>query len=144
MNADSIYVFTRSPKAHTRYILTAHAGADIAGFPARYKQGEYKGKEYIGYRGTVQSKPGHRQFTHCIELDRGRMVTGLNFAPETPRRSFGDYGGHAVLVELSETRNEITVYFFLDKEGTKQTLFERWNCGELSGVAAPDMVKLTA
>jgi hypothetical protein len=143
MNANSIYVFTQSPKARTRYILTAHTGTDIAGFPACYKKGENKGKGYIGYRETVQKKPGHRQFTHCIEMDGGRMVTGLNFTPETPRRSFGDYGGHAVLVGMSEAGDTITMFFFLDGKQTAQSLFEKWNCGKLSGAASPDVVKLT-
>jgi hypothetical protein len=144
MNADAVYRFKQSPKAHTRYIETLHAGADIADFPARYKAGGNKGKSYIGYRETVQKKSGHRQFTHCVELDRGRMVTGLNFTPETPRRSFGDYGGHAVLVELSETGDTITMYFFLERKEAAQTIFEKWNCGELSYTAAPDTVRLTA
>ncbi|MDR2632756.1 MAG: hypothetical protein LBC51_03920 [Treponema sp.] len=144
MNADAVFVFTQSPAAHTRLIETLHTGADIADFPAIYKVGANKGKRYIGYRETVQKKPGHRQFTHCIELDRGRMVTGLNFTPEMPRRSFGDYGGHAVLVELSKTRDKIIMYFFLNEKEAAQTIFEKWNCGELSGMAALDAVRLTA
>jgi hypothetical protein len=144
MKANAIYVFTQSQTAHTRYLLTVHHGADIAGFPACYKRGENKGKSYIVYRETVQKKPGHRQFTHCIELNDGHMVTGLNFTPETPRRSYGDFGEYALLVEFSETGDTITVYFFSDMKEAAQTLFEKWNYGELSGTAAPDEVRLTA
>jgi hypothetical protein len=144
MKPDAVFVFTLSPEAHTRFIETLHAGADIAGVPACYKVGVNKGKRYIGFRETVQKKPGHRKFEYCVELDRGRMVTGLNFTPETPRRSFGDYGGHAVLVELSETGDTITMYFFLGRKEAAQTIFEKWNCGELSGMAAADAVRLTA
>jgi hypothetical protein len=42
-------------------------------------------------------------------MDKGQIITGLNFTAETPRMSYGDYGGRAVLVELSETEDTLTI-----------------------------------
>jgi hypothetical protein len=109
------YRFLQDPVVRSRYRFDGGFFEDIGDFPAKYQ------KTYGRYI-ILRKKPKNWPFTHCIMLGGGRMITGLNFGnhhpPDTPRRicgnyvdegdraetvsrrSVGDYGGHAVLVEM--------------------------------------------
>jgi hypothetical protein len=145
MKPDSIYVFEQCLLAHTRYKMIEHSGADIPDFPAQWVNNGKAGKageKYIGFRETVNHKSGHRQFSHTLELDKGRTVTGLNFAPDNPRRAFGDYGMDALLICFSETWGRITIQFFTGKKEAAQTLFQSWTAGEIPETAAAEALPL--
>jgi hypothetical protein len=126
MKPDAIYTFGQSETAHTRYILMKHRGADVREFPAVYVRGSMAGKKYVGFRSTVQNLPGHRSFSHTIELDKGRTVTGLNLVPEYPRKAYGDYNGDGLLIEFSEDWKNITMYFFRGMSKQSASLFQKW------------------
>lgn len=142
MTADAIYMFQQKDDARTRYKLIDHRGADIPDFPAAWKKGPEAGKKYVVFRGTVNNKPGHRQFSHTVELDKGRTVTGVNFAPETPDRTWGDYVADALLIDFSDSGKRITIYFFKDMKEESQSLFHKWVEGELPELAAADFLPL--
>lgn len=142
MTADSLYRFGRSPTASTRYLLAEHRGADVSGFPAVYVRGVNRGTAYVGFRETVNSRPGHRRFTHTIEGAGGRTFTGLNFSTENPRKAYGDYGNDALLVEFSENRETLTVLFFRGMKESARSLFQSWTAGRLAETAAADALPL--
>jgi hypothetical protein len=142
MKPNTEYVFEKCPTKHTRYKLINHRGEDIPDFPAVWKRGTDKGKAYIGFRETVNHKPGHRQFSHTIELDRGRTVTGINFVPEYHRRAFGDYAGDGLLIEFSDSWDRLTIWFFRGMKEAAQNLFQRWVAGELPETPAADALPL--
>ena len=145
MRPDSIYVFEKCPAAHTRYKLIEHTGADVPNFPAVWLvncKGGKKGERYVGYRNKVTQKIGGRHFDFALELDGGRIVTGLNFTPEFPGRSCGDFNGDGLLVEFSDSGNHLTVWFFEGMANQKQSLFQKWISGEILEVAAGDSLPL--
>jgi hypothetical protein len=132
MIPDAIFIFDQSPAAPTRYKLIEHHGVDIPDFPAQWvKDGKAgkAGEQYIGFRPTMNNKPGHRQFTHTLEMAKARTVTGLNFTPEHPRRAFGDYGADALLIEFSQDWKRLAIMFFKDMRETSQSLFQSWAAG---------------
>jgi hypothetical protein len=134
-------LFEQCPAAHTRYKLIAHRGVDIPDFPAQWvKDGKAgkAGEKYVGFRETVNRKPGHQQFSHTVELDKGRTVTGVNFAPEFPRLAFGDYRADALLIEFSETWGRLTIRFFRGMKEAAQNLFQSWQAGEIPETTAAD------
>ena len=142
MKPTSIFTFRQNPVAPTRYILTKHRGLPIAGFPATYLRGSYKGEAYIGFRATVVSKPGHRRFTHTIEIDKGQTVTGVNFYPATPGKTYGDFGNDALLIEIGDGGKHLTIWFFKDRKAAAETLYGKWTSGELPDVASVDVAPL--
>ncbi len=139
---DAIFIFQQSQSAHSRYLLHEHRGIDIPDFPAVYVRGNNAGKKYIGFRATVQNKPGHRHFTHSLELDKARMVTGLNFTPEFPRKAYGDYKADGLLIEFSKDWKHLTMYFFQGMKCNAANLFQRWVAGELPETAVADALPL--
>jgi hypothetical protein len=146
MRPDAIFVFERCPAAKTRFKLVEHRGTDIPNFPAQWlkncKSG-IAGEKYIGFRETVNHKPGHRQFSHTLELDKGRTVTGLNFTPEHPHLAFGDYGTDGLLIEFSDARERLTIMFFRGEKEATQNLFQAWTAGYLvTQTAATDTLSL--
>jgi hypothetical protein len=64
-------------------------------------------------------------------LDHARTVSGINFAPDFPRQSFGDYGNDAILINFSENWERLTILFFKGQKAGAQTLFQRWIAGAL-------------
>ena len=145
MKPDAIYIFKQCSLARTRYKLLAHRGTDIPDFPAVWvKDGKAgkAGEKYIGFRETVQRKSGHRQFSHTVELDKGRTVTGINFAPEYPRMAYGDYKTDGLLIEFSDSWERLTIHFFQGKKEAAQNLFQLWTAGEIPEIAAADSLPL--
>jgi hypothetical protein len=142
MRPKAVFIFDQCPGHKTRYKLTEHRGADIPGFPAVWKRGPEAGNKYIGFRETVNHKPGHRRFSHTLELDKGRTVTGLNFAPEYPRQAYGDYKQDGLLIRFSDTGERLTILFFADMKEAAQNLFQLWAVGELSEIPAADTLPL--
>jgi hypothetical protein len=139
MKPDSIYCFEQCPEARTRYRLTSHYGADIPNFPARWVKdckGGKAGERYIGFRDKKDQKAGHRQFTHALELEKARMVTGLNFDAATPRRAFGDYGADALLIAFSDDWQRLTILFFNGQKEAAQSIFQSWIAGDIPEIAA--------
>jgi len=128
MKPDAIYVFRKGAKVKTRFLLTERRGDYFpSNFPAVYKRGEKQGRFYVGFRETVnRPRPGHRFFTHTVELDNSRTVTGLNFAPEYPLKAFGDYRGDALLIEFSDSRDYIKIMFYKGMAAVAQSLFQKW------------------
>jgi hypothetical protein len=145
MKPDAIYIFEQCPSAHTRYKLIEHRGLEIPDFPAQWvKDGKAgkAGEKYIGFRETVNHKPGHRQFSHTVELDKGRTVTGLNFSPEYPRRACGDYRADGLLITFSETWQRLTILFFRGMKEAAQSLFQLWTEGEIPETTAAETLPL--
>jgi hypothetical protein len=142
MKPAATFLFEKLPSASTRYKLKEHRGEDIPGFPAVWVRGPEKGNEYVGFRATVNHKPGHRHFSHTIEVAKNKTVTGLNFAPEHPRRAFGDFGEYGLLIEFSETGDHLTVLFFEGMKEAAPSLFQLWVSGEIEETPAADSVPL--
>jgi hypothetical protein len=146
MKPEAVYIFEKCPRSSTRYKLAGHRGTDIPNFPAQWVKNGKAGKageKYIGFRDTaVNNRPGHRQFSHTLELDKGRTVTGLNFSPEYPRQAYGDYGSDALLIEFSETGERLTILFFIGRKEAAQALFQSWTAGEIPETAAADALTL--
>jgi hypothetical protein len=139
MRPDSVYIFNQCQNAHTRYKLHEHRGIDIPNFPAQWAKnckGGKAGEKYIGFRETVEHRPGHRQFRYTLERDSARVVTGFDFAPDFPRRAFGDYGGDALLIEFSDDTQRLTIMFFKGQKHAAQALFQSWVAGETAEMAA--------
>jgi hypothetical protein len=143
MKPYAVYVFDKLPETATRYILKEHSGADIDAFPAiwRQKWHPHVGEKYIVFRETQDQRPG-QQFTHSLSLEKNRMVTGLNFTPEFPQLSWGDYRNDAILVEFSVDWTELTLMFFKDMKNQAYSLFERGIAGELVEISECDILPL--
>jgi hypothetical protein len=142
MKPIAVYEFGQCPEHHTRYKLNEHRGGDIPGFPAIWQRGKYAGQKYIGFRETVNNKPGHRHFSHTIELEKARTVTGLNFTLENPRRAYGDFGTDGLLIEFSDTWDTLKILFFRGQKETAQSLFQKWLAGEVSETLEADTMPL--
>jgi len=70
-------------------------------------------------------------FSHRITDDRGGVVTTLTFLPEMQRRASGEYNNHAMLIEITEDCNELTLLFFENMGIYQCELLQRWNAGKL-------------
>jgi hypothetical protein len=126
----AVYVFQKMPEKATRYLHVEHWGGDVQAFPAVWKLGVNKGREYIVLRETADNKlAGSRAY--CLSGEGNRMFTGLNFTADNPYKAYGDYAGHAMLIEVSgET---IITTFFSGMKLQAKSLFEAWTAGTLTG-----------
>jgi len=70
-------------------------------------------------------------FSHSLIDDKDSIITTLTFLPELERKACGAYNNHAILIELSEDFNEITMLFFEDMGIYQTELLQRWNVVEL-------------
>jgi len=126
------FVFEKLPDAKTRYILREHSGADISGFPARWKQEghPHKGEGYVTFRETQANCPKMR-FAYSLSLERNRMFTSFNLYSNSPNKAKGDFGKDAVLIQLSEDWNSLSIWFFEGLKHYSLNLFDNWISGEL-------------
>ncbi|GBR76095.1 hypothetical protein NO2_0703 [Candidatus Termititenax persephonae] len=153
---DSIYKFIRNGK--TAYILNDCRGENISNLLGEYKRNKYAGQQYLYFDNRLTQKQGGRYFAKSLFSTNQALcaehmakfgyhgagkrkpkanITGLNFLPENPYKSFGDFKDYAVLAEFSEDMERLTLYFFRDQKNTAETLFQKWLAGEL--VLAPDI-----
>ena len=132
----------------TRYVLQNHCGEFIKDFPATWKVGTNKGKQYIVFRPTVTPpKAGHRRFTHSFSLGtetiiingkkktKDKVFTGVNFDTLTPYKTFGDSKNmgrnDAVLFEFSKDMEKLTIYFFFEQGNRANEIFDLWTAGKI-------------
>jgi hypothetical protein len=144
MKPDSKYIFVRSQTNKEAYILDI-----LLGEPVRYLLGTYSrtGKDFITFEGTLhQDKTGRKWgksfYTLNSELcaKRGKKkvrISGVNFTPENPHRTFGDFEGWAFLAEFSPDMQNLTLLFFKDMAHLAGELFQKWQSSEL--VLSPDV-----
>lgn len=77
MKPDALYEF-RHIETSTRYILVNHTGEEVADFPATWKVGKNKGKQYIVFRPTVTPpKAGHRYSVIVFHWERSENPNGF-------------------------------------------------------------------
>jgi len=136
MRPCSKYVFERLEGSCTRFVLTKHEGINIPNFPATWKRGENKGRQYIIFMETQrEQKKGHRFFSHTISLENNRTVTGLNFNTTFPLQTYGDDKNlslnDAVMIKFSEDNKTITMLFYKDMAEKACEIYERWTAGIL-------------
>jgi hypothetical protein len=79
----------------------------------------------------LEKSPLPFMFSHNLLNDKGGLITTLTFLPELNRRACGAYKNHAILIEVSENCEEITLLFFEDMGIYQTELLQRWNVGEL-------------
>ena len=93
---------------------------------------QHIGRRLFGVRAVhLKESPFPLMFSHSLEDEKGRIITSLTFLPEFERQACGTYNNHALLVELSEDSNEMTLLVF-ENMGIYQTeLLQRRNAGEL-------------
>lgn len=124
----------------TRYVLQNHCGESVKDFPATWKVGKNKGKQYIVFRPTVTPpRKGHRYFTHSFSLGKigksERLFTGVNFDTLTPCKTFGDSRNmgrnDAVLFEFSKDMEKLTIYFFFEQGNRAKEIFDLWTAGKI-------------
>ena len=139
MKPDALYEF-RHIETSTRYILVNHTGEEVADFPATWKVGKNKGKQYIVFRPTVTPpKAGHRYFKYSFSLGKigksERLFTGVNFDTLTPFQTFGDSRNmgrnDAVLFDFSKDMENLKVYFFFEQGNKANDIFDMWTTGKL-------------
>jgi hypothetical protein len=132
MKPDAKYIFEKIPEAATRYILRKHSGADIPNFPALWtmKTHRYYGEKYICFKNTDPTIPGQR-FTHCLCLERDRMIVFFNFNSRFPSKARGSYANDAILIEYNKETTTLTLLFFINKSSQVCSLFNKWTAGEL-------------
>jgi hypothetical protein len=111
-------------------MLLEHSGADIPNFPAVWKQKghPHQGEKYIVFREVQDTRPGKR-FTHALSLEKNRMCTGFRFLLKNT--AYGDYGNDALLIEFSEDRTKLSIWFFEGKKDKAYFLFEKWMEGKM-------------
>lgn len=131
MKCSSIFKFTRSEEAHTRYLVSEQHGKVVKNFPAQYKRGKNKGRRYIGCRKPNEHSPYYDECSRYIEWEH-HVYTTLKFCPElNQNRAYGDsVEGHAVLFEISKDGKEISLYFFEGMKIHAQDIFNRWLEGD--------------
>ncbi len=127
---DSIYHFKRKPGAASRFLLEKVDGEFIANFPSVYKKGADAGFPYIGFR---KMKDFHlKKWTHCLELEKARMFTGVNLVTcgDGVARGFGDDRSlgrrDCVLVALSADGQYLDIAFVFDKADRAREVYEAW------------------
>ena len=135
MTVNSKYIFEQKEDASTRYILKSKVGADVPNFPAVYKRGADKGKEYIGFR---RNDTYSKKYTHILELAGGTVFTGVNFSMPNLDRVYGDAKNpkglnrnDAVLIEFKENRKILEINFFFGQADNSELLYQKWVAGEL-------------
>jgi len=139
MKPDAVFTFEQLRDTPTRYILREHTGAEIDAFPAVWKQEchPHVGERYVVFRET-QDHHRKQRYTHSLSLDKNRVVTGLNFIPEFPCLSWGDYLNDAILIEFSEDWTQLILLFFKGMKKYSYLLFQRGIAGELDEMAEAD------
>lgn len=127
---DSIYHFKRKPGAASRFLLESSEGENIVNFPSIYKKGLDIGLPYIGFR---KMKDLHlKKWSHCLELDKARMFTGVNLVTgkDGIARGFGDDRSlgrrDCVLVALSADGQNLDVAFVFDKADRAREVYQAW------------------
>ena len=127
---DSIYHFKRKPGAASRFLLESSEGENIVNFPSIYKKGLDIGLPYIGFR---KMKDLHlKKWSHCLELDKARMFTGVNLVTgkDGISRGFGDDRSlgrrDCVLVALSADGQYLDIAFVFGKADKAEEVFEAW------------------
>jgi hypothetical protein len=143
MKPDAIYYFSRIPEYQTRYKQTGHRGRTISGFPSIYKNGKYKGEQYIIFRKTSNYfKQGEQLFSHALELSKSQIITRLAFLPEYPRQSYGAYKDYGILIEFSENFDQLAIWFFIGLQEATPVLFQRKQAGQIPEIVKTEVVKL--
>ena len=153
MKPDAIFDFEKLSNSKTRYILRRETGIYIADFPSIWiaEDHPYKGKKYISlteYWGQ-QIRPSTYGYTHMLsfgqnKLEKDKGCIGLNFLPDFPCKTFGVFMNDAILVELSEDWNKMTIYYFKDKGKMAHSLFKEWTSGELKMTLEDDDLTIPA
>jgi len=143
MKPDAIYYFQRMSEHPNRYKQTKHSGKIIPRFPSVCKKGKNKGEQYIVFKRTsyYHSHTAHR-FSHTIELAGRRIITGLAFMPEYPQRTYGTFKEYALLIEVSDNFEKLTVWFFKGLQAAAPILFQRWQAGLIAEVVRTNMIWL--
>ena len=127
---DSIYHFTRRPGAMSRFMLQRVEGEVIPNFPSIYSKGADAGQPYIVFR---KMKDFHlKKWSHCLELAKNRMFTGVNFTTgkDGKARGFGDDRSigrrDCVLVEYSSDGQSLDVAFIFGKADKAKEVYQAW------------------
>jgi len=143
MKPYAVFTFEKLMDTPTRYILREHSGAEIDAFPAIWKQKchPHVGEKYIVFRETHDHRLKQR-YTHSLSLDKNRVVTGLNFIPEFPCLSWGDYLNDAILIEFSEDWTQLTLLFFKGMKNHAYFLFQKGTTGELEEMVEDEILPL--
>jgi hypothetical protein len=153
---DSIYRFEKSATAKAKYLLVEKQGEDTL-LLGKCKQGADTGREHILLDPTRKQKTGGRQWDYSLystsrelcEIKRqetGKDVTkirisGLNFPPQFCGKTYGDTfspylaSKDALLVELSQDAERLSIAVFKGMAAQARPLFEKWLAGELSMLA---------
>jgi hypothetical protein len=93
---------------------------------------QHIGKQLFGIQTiNLELSPFPLTFSHSLIDDKDSIITTLTFLPELERKTCGAYNNHAILLELSEDFNEITMLLFEDMGIYQTELLQRWNVGEL-------------
>lgn len=138
----STYLFEKSEKANTRWLLRACYGTPIENFPATYKRGEYKGQQYIEFRPTITPpRRGMKYFSHTFSIGTrpdgtNILFTGVNLSYDK-NTCYGDSRNmgrnDAVLFEFSplaiDNRRWLAVYFVENKGQEAFSVYHEWKHG---------------
>ena len=150
---DSIYRFEKATTAKEKYLLTEKQGADTL-LLGKCKIGVDMGKEYILFAPTRENKTGGRQWDYSLystspvlcavkskETGKANVskvrISGVNFPPQFCGKTYGDTrspyltGNDALLIELSQDTQHLTIAVFKGMAAQVRPLFEKWVAGQL-------------
>jgi len=151
MIAQVEYIFERLPTKKTRFRLVHEHGSGIHNFPSRWIAINHSnlGDKYIVYHemyGKQNCSPSDGSaYALYFGTDRPkheRLISGLKFIPEFPNQAYGVYKDEALLIQLSEDKNKMTIWVFKGKGETSYSLFKEWVYGALTLTVETDDLPL--
>ncbi|MBO7430256.1 MAG: hypothetical protein J6U56_04495 [Spirochaetia bacterium] len=119
---DSIYHFKHIEETGV-YILQCYEGKPVPAFPSKYREGKYKGQEYLILRET-----GLADMPYSLDFERQRRFLGLSLiqCKDGQFRGFGNTNNYLVLVQLSKDCMLLDVIFYYQRQKRAEEIFKGW------------------
>ena len=155
----------RNPKTegwYRSYIAYRKTGKISNTLLGTYKTGEFKGQEFLVLEQGAPFNPVmNDRYSHFLystnealgfkkkqikpASPKKALITGLNFDPLFPGKSYGDggiYGDNkndAFLFEFDDCMEKLSIWIFEGQKNQRRNLFQKWVSGNLD-MAVKDMV----
>ena len=133
------YTFIKSPTLTTRYFLESHTGEEIPHLLQNHKR-ELEQDPYIVFRRQDDVNGRQRgKYKWILERAKSQCYAGFNFSVDEPNKSSSNnsnpfckpFRQDAILLEFSDTWEQMKLYFFKDQAKQYRAIFKQWLEGDL-------------
>lgn len=147
MRPISKFIFSQLPAKQTHYLLTQHIGEPVKDFPNTGKTDIQADNGYIILKRTEKiTDSGQFYLVPTLMLDEVTEFADIYSPAENPYKfycddlSIGLYD--CVLVEFSNTREQLTLLFYKDMADFSTELYDRWLAENLETTVECNVLKI--